>query len=41
MDPTPDYDGTDEAEYFFSYFAWGWRGVVDGGGYPPAAYPPV
>ena len=40
MDPNPDYDASDEIEYFLSYFAWGLRGVVPGG-YPPPAYPPV
>lgn len=41
MDPNPDYDGTDEIEFFFSYLGWGLRGVEDGMGYPPPAYPPV
>jgi hypothetical protein len=35
MDPTPDYDVSDEAEYAIDWFAWIWRGV-----YPPPAYPP-
>ncbi|TFV57614.1 hypothetical protein E4P42_14505 [Mycobacterium sp. PS03-16] len=42
MDPNPDYDATDELEFFFSYLTWGLRGVAGpGGGYPPPAYPPV
>jgi hypothetical protein len=43
MDPNPDYDGSDEIEYFFNWFAWGLRGISGdgGGGYPPPAYPPV
>jgi hypothetical protein len=42
MDPNPDYDASDEIEYFFNYFFWGLRGVAGpGGGYPPPAYPPV
>jgi hypothetical protein len=36
MDPNPDYDASDEIEYFFQYIPWGLRGV-----YPPPAYPPV
>jgi len=36
MDPNPDYDISDEAEYFFNFIPWGLRGV-----YPPPAYPPV
>ncbi|NOP95839.1 CAP domain-containing protein [Mycolicibacterium fortuitum] len=32
---SPDYDGSDEIEYFFSWFPWALRGV-----YPPPAYPP-
>lgn len=36
MDPNPDYDATDEIEYFFSWLPWALRGV-----YPPPAYPPV
>ena len=36
MDPNPDYDASDEIEYFFSYLPWALRGV-----YPPPAYPPV
>jgi hypothetical protein len=36
MDPNPDYDATDEVEYFFSWLPWALRGV-----YPPPAYPPV
>ncbi|MUL65277.1 hypothetical protein BOO86_12435 [Mycobacterium sp. CBMA 234] len=35
IDPTPDYDGSDEIEYFFNWFPWALRGV-----YPPPAYPP-
>ena len=41
MDPNPDYDMSDEIEFFFRYVPWGLRGVVDGNGYPPPAYPPV
>ena len=26
MDPNPDYDASDEIEFFLSYFAWGLRG---------------
>jgi hypothetical protein len=36
MDPNPDYDATDEVEYFFSWLAWGLRGS-----YPPPAYAPA
>jgi len=36
MDPSPDYDASDEVEYFFNWVPWGLRGV-----YPPPAYPPV
>ena len=36
MDPNPDYDASDEIEYFFNWFPWALRGV-----YPPPAYPPV
>jgi len=38
MDPNPDYDATDEIEYFFSWFPWALRGT-DWTGTP--AYPPV
>ncbi|MBY0443077.1 MAG: hypothetical protein K2Q25_13250 [Mycobacteriaceae bacterium] len=41
MDPSPDYDVSDELEYFLNYAMWGLRGVADGNGYPPQAYPPV
>ena len=41
MDPSPDYDMSDEIEFFFRYVPWGLRGVVEGNGYPPPAYPPV
>ncbi len=41
MDPNPDYDMSDEIEYFFGYLTWGLRGVEAGNGYPPPAYPPV
>ena len=41
MDPSPDYDGSDEIEFFFRYMTWGLRGVENGQGYPPPAYPPV
>jgi hypothetical protein len=36
MDPEPDYDVSDEFEYFINALAWGLRGV-----YPPPAYPPT
>jgi len=38
MDPVPDYDTTDEIEYFMSWFPWALRGT-DWTGTP--AYPPV
>lgn len=38
MDPSPDYDATDEIEYFFSWLPWALRGT-DWTGTP--AYPPV
>ena len=38
MDPNPDYDATDEIEYFFSWLPWALRGT-DWTGTP--AYPPV
>lgn len=38
MDPVPDYDGSDELEYFFSWLPWALRGT-DWTGTP--AYPPV
>ena len=41
MDPDPSYDMSDEIEFFFKYVPWGLRGVIDGNGYPPPAYPPV
>ena len=41
MDPSPDYDVSDEIEWFMRYVPWGLRGVLDGNGYPPPAYPPV
>jgi len=41
MDPNPDYDASDEIEFFMRYLGWGLRGVTDGNGYPPQAYPPV
>lgn len=42
MDPSPDYDVSDEIEFFFRYLTWGLRGGVEtGDGYPPPAYPPV
>lgn len=34
MDPTPDYDASDEVEYAVNWFAWILRGV-----YPRPAYP--
>jgi hypothetical protein len=36
VDPNPDYDASDEIEYFFSWLPWALRGA-----YPPPAYPPV
>lgn len=33
-DPNPDYEMSDEAEFFFKYLTWGLRGVESGGGYP-------
>jgi hypothetical protein len=41
MDPDPSYDVSDELEFYFKYALWGFRGVTDGQGYPPPAYPPV
>ena len=38
FDPNPDYDMTDEVEYFFSWLPWALRGT-DWTGTP--AYPPV
>ena len=38
MDPNPDYDGSDEIEYFFSWLPWALRGT-DWTQTP--AYPPV
>jgi len=35
LSPSPDYDGTDEVEYFFNWLPWILRGV-----YPPPANPP-
>jgi hypothetical protein len=35
IDPSPDYDGSDEVEFGVDWFAWILRGV-----YPPPAYPP-
>ncbi|AWV48840.1 hypothetical protein DIJ64_14490 [Mycobacterium leprae] len=35
MDPSPDYDMSDEIEYFFRYLTWSFRGVTDGNGYLP------
>jgi len=36
MDPSPDYDATDEVEYAVKWFAWILRGH-----YPPPGYPPT
>jgi hypothetical protein len=36
VDPNPDYDASDEIEYFFNWLPRALRGV-----YPPPAYPPV
>lgn len=41
MDPSPDYDASDEIEFFMRYLSWGLRGVENGQGYPPPAYPPT
>ena len=30
MDPNPDYDVSDEIEWFMRYVPWGLRGVLDG-----------
>jgi uncharacterized protein YkwD len=35
IDPSPDYDASDEVEYGVNWWAWILRGV-----YPPPAYPP-
>ena len=35
IDPSPDYDASDELEYEIDWFPWILRGV-----YPPPAYPP-
>ncbi|MDT5170088.1 MAG: hypothetical protein QOD02_3419 [Mycobacterium sp.] len=35
LDPSPDYDGSDELEFGVNWFPWILRGV-----YPPPAYPP-
>ena len=35
LDPAPDYDASDEIEYFFNWLPWDARW-----GYPPPAYPP-
>ena len=35
MDPNPDYDATDEVEYFFSWLPWALRGSTT------ARLPPV
>ncbi|MGV0067684.1 CAP domain-containing protein [Mycobacterium colombiense] len=35
IDPSPDYDASDELEFGTNWFAWILRGV-----YPPPAYPP-
>lgn len=35
FNPNPDYDGSDEVEYFFNWLPWALRGA-----YPPPAYPP-
>jgi hypothetical protein len=34
--PSPDYDASDEIEYFLGAFAWLLRG-----NYPPPAYPGI
>ena len=38
MEPNPDYDATDEVEYFFAWLPWALRGT-DWTGTP--SYPPV
>lgn len=35
MDPSPDYDISDELEYVIAFIPWALRG-----NYPPPAYPP-
>jgi hypothetical protein len=35
LDPAPDYDASDEIEYFFNWLPW-----IVRWGYPPPAYPP-
>jgi hypothetical protein len=35
IDPSPDYDASDELEFGTNWFAWILRGV-----YPPPGYPP-
>lgn len=32
MDPSPDYDASDEIEFFMKYLTWGLRGVENGQG---------
>ena len=41
MDPSPDYDASDEIEFFMNYLTVGPARGHDGNGYPPPAYPPV
>ena len=41
MDPNPDYDVSDEIEFFMRYLGWGLRGVTTATDIPPPAYPPV
>ena len=36
LDPSPDYDGSDEIEYGIDWLPWALRGA-----YPPPAYPPA
>jgi hypothetical protein len=35
MDPNPDYDASDEIEYFFNYIPWGLRACTHRPRTPP------
>ena len=39
--PIPATTFPTKLEFYFKYLPWGLRGVTDGQGYPPPAYPPV
>ena len=41
MDPSPDYDASDEIEFFIKYSPGASAGSRTEHGYPPPAYPPV